>query len=63
MSAKTLRTAFVLCLLSGFAAPAIAAGVKVDLTEEPEPDSKAWEDPARISLSIDPDGEDQFSAP
>jgi hypothetical protein len=34
----------------------------IDLTEEPEPDSKAWEDPARLALTIDPDGPDRFSA-
>ena len=44
--------------------PAASAqdGWEFGLTEAPEPDSKAWEDPARISLTIDPDGPDEFSA-
>lgn len=32
------------------------------VTEADEPKSKAWEKPARIALTIDPDGPDQFSA-
>jgi len=34
---------------------------KVNLTEEAEPDGKAWEDPARASFTIDPHGPDSFS--
>lgn len=41
--------------------PAHAQGVEFNLTEAPEPDSMAWEDPARVSFTIDPDGEDKFS--
>src|SRR3954468_1667524 len=36
--------------------------VKVNLTQAPQPDSKPWEDPARISATIDPHGPDTFSA-
>jgi len=36
--------------------------LKVNLTQKPEPDSKPWEDPARISATIDPHGPDAFSA-
>jgi hypothetical protein len=32
------------------------------LTEASEPESKAWEDPARLSFTIDPKGKDTFSA-
>jgi len=35
--------------------------VKVNLTEEAEPDGKAWEDPARASFTIDPHGPDSLS--
>jgi hypothetical protein len=38
------------------------SGVNFDLTQAAEPDSKAWEDPARISFTIDPNGKDAFSA-
>ena len=31
---------------------------KFKLTEAGEPSGKAWEDPARISLTVDPNGED-----
>jgi hypothetical protein len=36
--------------------------LKVNLTEEAEPDGKAWEDPARASFTIDPHGPDSLSA-
>lgn len=66
MSARNIR-ALLACAAIVAAAPAVAQEgaspkLKINLTEEPEPDSKAWEDPARISATIDPDGPDSFSA-
>lgn len=55
-----------LALVVGFAlaCPALAENNNLDwtITEAQEPDGKAWEDPARFSFSIDPKGEDIFSA-
>jgi hypothetical protein len=68
MSAHRLLRS-VIALSSALAVPSIAcaqgassSGWSINLTEEPEPDSPAWEDPARVSLTIDPDGPDRFSA-
>lgn len=67
MSARKIL-ASASALAAVFATPGIAyaqgdsRSFRVDLTEAAEPDSVAWEDPARISLTIDPNGPDKFSA-
>jgi hypothetical protein len=68
MSAK-MRKLLVTLLLSagvGFASEARAEddppAWDFTLTEEAAPDSMAWDDPARISLTIDTRGADKFSA-
>ncbi len=38
-----------------------ASKLDIALTQEAAPESKPWEDPARISITINPDGPDQFS--
>jgi hypothetical protein len=65
MSVRLARAASGAAFIGLLVMPAVASaqdGWDLSLTEAPEPDSKAWEDPARISLTIDPDGPDQFSA-
>ncbi|HEY5723347.1 MAG TPA: hypothetical protein VIT45_13595 [Allosphingosinicella sp.] len=65
MFANFVRAAFGAAVVGLLVLPTVASaqeGWDLSLTEAPEPDSKAWEDPARISLTIDPDGPDQFSA-
>lgn len=56
-------SSLALIAASGTAFPQEAArGFDLRLTQEPEPESKAWEDPASISLTIDRNGPDTFSA-
>lgn len=43
------------------AAAAQTGELQIGLTEAPEPEGKAWEDPARLSFTIDPDGPDKLS--
>lgn len=68
MFANARRAALIVlpALGIGAANPAFAddaaPGWNITLTEAAEPDSKAWEDPARISLTIDTRGKDKFSA-
>lgn len=66
MSAEVgqLRAAALGLALLCFPATAQAQSsvLAIELREAPEPDSQAWEDPARIALTIDPDGPDRFSA-
>jgi hypothetical protein len=38
------------------------SALKLKLTEQEEPESKPWEDPARLSFIIDPNGPDEFQA-
>jgi hypothetical protein len=47
---------------SAAASPGTPGHVEVGLTEAAAPDSPAWQEPARISLTIDPHGPDKFSA-
>jgi hypothetical protein len=60
----TIRRAALIAAILAIPATAHAQDnrLHVNLTEAPEPDSVAWEDPARISLTIDPHGPDKFSA-
>lgn len=56
--------AFALATLAA-ASPAQAekpGNWSIGLTEAPQPESRAWERPGRIALTIDPDGPDEFSA-
>jgi hypothetical protein len=49
-------------LLTGASSTALAAGVTVTLTEAAEPEGKAWEEPARISATLNAGAPDTFSA-
>lgn len=68
MSAERVRIigaaagAFALLALPLPAQAADKDKLVVNLTEAPEPDGKAWEDPARLSFTIDPNGPDKLSA-
>lgn len=55
---------FAISIGFALASPAIAedGNLSLKITEAQEPDGKAWEDPARLSFTIDPKGEDIFSA-
>lgn len=63
---KTLNfavlSAFCLAAAPAWAQDEAKSALKLSLTEAAEPDSKAWEDPARLSFTIDPKGKDTFSA-
>jgi hypothetical protein len=62
MFAKTKYThAFATSLLLSGLLPLQVYAQDITLTETAEPDSKAWEEPARLSFTIDNDGPDTFS--
>lgn len=63
MSARLLFSAAAGVASAFFSQPALANDDwEVVLSEAAEPDSKSWEDPARIAFTIDTDGPDRFSA-
>lgn len=64
MFAKFWKRWLVFALATTHTAAIAADDAKLSwkLTEEQEPSGKAWEDPARLSFTVDPNGEDIFSA-